>query len=36
MMCDCDGEDHGQPAPPDCQCEATCSEEESDDNYDED
>jgi len=35
-MCDCDGEDHGQPAPKDCACEAEDYENEygdEDDDY---
>lgn len=28
QMCDCDGEDHGQPAPANCECEETCWDED--------
>ncbi len=28
QMCDCDGEDHMQPAPPECECEAEDYENE--------
>lgn len=31
MMCDCDGEDHMQPAPPECECELRDEVEEIDD-----
>ncbi len=33
-MCDCDGEDHMQPAPPDCECELEDYENAGDDDYD--
>jgi hypothetical protein len=31
MMCDCDGEDHDQPAPPDCQHD--CLPDDDDDGW---
>jgi hypothetical protein len=36
QMCDCDGEDHGQPAPNDCCCECDPSECADEDDFDED